>query len=164
MNHNFEMEYKDICVKPLKQDELEKLRLMRNRHRECFFSDSLITEEQQINWYEKYLTTPNDYVFSVFCGDIWIGSTSLYNVSKDSAEFGRIVIEGERAGKKGLGSMTVKAVCLIGFEFLNLKSVYLEVFSDNVRAVNAYKRAGFTEFSRKFLNGKSVSVMKYVKE
>lgn len=141
MKHNYHTEYGGLSISPLQHEEIELLRQLRNKHRECFFYSGEISAPEQEKWYSSYLEKKNDYVFSVYSRGKWIGSASLYNFSQDGteAEFGRIVIE----GAKGEGSTAVSAVCSIGFEQLGLSVISLEVFSDNIRAVRAYQKAGF---------------------
>lgn len=159
MKHNLSLKYKDIDIRPLAADECELLRELRNKNREYFFSSAEISREQQADWYRKYLEKENDYVFSVYCNDIWIGSASLYNIKNDEGEFGRIVIDGSRAQKKGLGTQAVEAVCKIGFDRLELKRISLEVLSDNKRAVRAYEKAGFRFIEGKISDGIDIALM-----
>lgn len=159
MKHDLSLKYKDIDVRPLSSDECELLRELRNENKEYFFSSGEISCEQQANWYRNYLEKENDYVFSVYCSDIWIGSASLYNIKNDEGEFGRIVIDGKRVNKNGLGTQAVEAVCRIGFDRLGLKRISLEVLSDNKRAIRAYEKAGFQFIEENVSDGINITLM-----
>lgn len=162
MKHDMSLKYKDIDVKPLSFDECELLRELRNENKEYFFSSGEISREQQANWYRNYLEKENDYVFSVYCDDIWIGSASLYNIKNDEGEFGRIVIDGKRVNKNGLGTQAVEAVCRIGFDWLCLKRISLEVLSDNKRAVRVYEKAGFEYVGNKVSDEIDITIMQII--
>ena len=152
MQHDMSIKYGDIEVRPLSAEDCEPLRTLRNRNRQYFFSSAEISREQQENWFRNYLAKENDYVFSVFYNNVWVGSASLYNISGAGGEFGRIVVDGDRVSRKGLGSEAVRAVCKIGFEKLGLESIFLEVLSDNKRAIHAYEKAGF-QFTEETASG-----------
>ena len=58
--------------------------------------------------------------------------------------------------------MLESTAAFYAFKVLNVKKIFLEVFEDNVRAIDFYKRAGF-----RILNTKEVSqkiVIKMIKE
>ena len=55
----------------------------------------------------------------------------------------RIGEPGERG--RGAGTQAVKQLVRFGFQDLNLHRIWLQVFSDNVRAVRVYEKLGFRE-------------------
>lgn len=67
MKHHFEISTDKLHITPLYSEDIESLRVLRNRddNRKWFFSSELITEESQRAWYESYLTKPYEYMFSV---------------------------------------------------------------------------------------------------
>ena len=152
MNHSFSDSYERVKLIPLSSEDAEKMRVLRNKNSASFFSASEITAEAQQRWYNKYLDTPNDYMFSVYLKEknIWIGAVSIYNIDmlKKTAEFGRILIDKEAAQQGGLGVDTTLAACQFAFKQLQLESVYLEVYADNLPAIHTYMKAGFREDNR----------------
>lgn len=46
---------------------------------------------------------------------------------------------------KGFGTEAVKLLVEFGFKDLNLNKIYLYVFNNNQRAINSYKKAGFSK-------------------
>lgn len=88
----------------------------------------------------------------------------MYNIANGEAEFGRIVIDGARVNKKGLGTLAAEAICKIGFEQFELSRIILEVFSDNKRAIRTYEKAGFDTVGTKFFDGIEITLMEIIKE
>ncbi len=59
----------------------------------------------------------------------------------------------------GAGRVLEKVCLKYVFDFLNLNKIKLEVFSDNLRAVNLYKRYNFKEMGVKNINDKQIVCM-----
>lgn len=148
MLHNLSNTARRVVLVPLQHRDVEALRILRNGERKWFIYSEEIDRETQQLWFEKYLQTENDYMFSVSevkRPDFFIGAAALYNFNDDkkTCEFGRIVIDRDAATEKGLGLDTTICACKIGFEQLGMQKIVLEVFSDNIRAVKTYQKAGF---------------------
>ncbi|MBQ4105732.1 MAG: GNAT family N-acetyltransferase [Clostridia bacterium] len=157
MKHNFYNSYGKIDLRPIGIDDIESLRLLRNKHRNCFIYSDIITAEAQQDWYYKYLSKPDDYVFSVFMGDKWIGSVSIYNIENREAEFGRLLIDSNSINEKGLGLSVTLCVCKLAFSQMNISRIVLQVYEDNISAYKTYIRAGFKTFGHSFdSNGKKL--------
>lgn len=145
MNHFYSMNGEKVILRPLEAGDLERMRILRNQNRHFFVSSDEITEEAQRRWYETYLTRENDYLFSIFYQEHWVGAVSLYEVDQNSgqAEFGRLMIDRKAAGVGGLGVDAARTACKIAFEQMNIQTVTLEVYADNVAAQITYLKAGF---------------------
>lgn len=143
MNHDLTAQNGELSLRPLCEADVEKLRVLRNRNRESFVNSAEVTPEGQTQWYRRYLEKDGDYVFSVFFRERWIGSVSLYDVCGETAEFGRLLIDRQAAGRGGLGVEATTAACDAGFRELGLKTIRLEVYTDNVPAQITYLKAGF---------------------
>ena len=145
MNHSYFLKGTRISLYPLKAAELEQMRSLRNQKRHCFISSEIITAAEQRKWYESYLDRENDYLFSIYINEKWIGTVSIYNVDPvgAKAEFGRLMIDREAAGSGGLGVEATRMACRIAFERLGIHRVTLEVYVDNIPAQITYLKAGF---------------------
>ena len=170
MRHNFNGSFEDIVLKPIEKENIEDLRILRNRdeNRICFIYQKKISEEEQENWYEKYLEKENDIMFSAFMKDDQttpVGYVALYDINKDSkkCEFGRIIVDKNRILKKGIGYQITKCLCEIGFQKLGVDMIYLEVFSDNIPALKTYEKAGFVEKNKYEKDGKEIVYMELYK-
>lgn len=150
MEHTISMDYKRISLRPLKEEEIEDARVLRNNNLSGFMNNREITPEAQKIWFSKYLSLPGEIMFSVFHAKSgrWIGTAALFAIDAQNAqaECGRFIIDKSRTDEKGLGCEAVEAVCKIGFEELCLERLYLSVYEDNIPAVKTYERAGFFEY------------------
>lgn len=79
--------------------------------------------------------------------DIYMGTVSLKNLNyiRKDAEFA-ITIRTCAMGK-GFGVFAMKEIMKYAFNVLNLESVYWNVLSDNIRAINLYNKLGFKQIS-----------------
>ena len=154
MKHEFTIFKNGYILKPLELEDIESLRVLRNKdkNRICFLYNEVISEEQQKEWYKRYLEKPEDYMFSIFKEDEacdFLGSAAIYNFNHEynSAEFGRIVLDKTKLKESGLGTLVTSEVCNFAFNEFNLSQVILEVFEDNVAALKIYKKVGFEVIS-----------------
>ena len=148
MNHHYEYVSENIILQPLCEEDLENVRVLRNKLRNFFFTTNLISPEGQKKWYGSYLQDDHDIMFKVVRktdSQDFIGAISLCGINMDlkTAEMGRVMVDKEKAPEKGIGTEVVKAVCGFAFDVLGMEKVYAEVLSDNLRALRAYQKAGF---------------------
>ena len=148
MLHQLNAQYGRILLLPIEHKDIEFLRLLRNRERKWFVYSEEISEKAQEEWFARYRTVINDYMFSIYRKDnagSTVGFAALYHVDeiKKTGEFGRIIIDKEKASERGLGYDSTVCACLIGFEQLHLDKIMLEVFSNNISAIKTYEKAGF---------------------
>lgn len=119
------------------------------------------TEEQELKWLEFIQNSNNDVAFAIEKKDsgLYIGNCSLDKIDweRKSCEMG-IVIGDKNNWNKGYGSDAVKTVTEFAFRELNLKSVQLNVYRYNRRAIRVYRKCGFKlksiERKNHFYNGK----------
>lgn len=169
MFHKFEGKYDKIILEPLKKEDIEDLRLLRNKkeNRECFIYQKEISKEEQEKWFEKYLEKETDIMFVVSLKEDKrpIGYVALYDIDneKKNCEFGRIIVDKTKVLEKGIGTQITKCCCDIGFEKLGMNMIYLEVFSDNIPALKTYLKVGFIERKRYIKNDREIIYMEYFK-
>jgi len=139
-----------IRLRLLNKEDLPLTLAWRNQDniRKWFFYSAPITPQQHENWFKNYLERDNDFVFiieEVSEGFRPVGQVAIYNIDWEGlrAEFGRLMIGEPSAAGKGLASAATQAVLELSFEKLGLQEIYLEVYSNNVKAVSLYKSVGF---------------------
>lgn len=165
-----EFSLRELSFRPISNFDIETLRLWRNKeeNRTKFIYDGIISPEQQINWYESYKIKNNDLMFIVSESNsgALFATVSLYNIdfTNLSAEFGRIMIGDDDYKGKGLGAKITSAIVNYAFEELNLKNVYLEVFSDNLSAIKTYEKAGFKFESESRIDNRLITKMVIIKK
>ena len=154
LKHKFTISQNGYIIKSLEIEDIESLRVLRNKYenRKCFLYNQIITEEEQINWFNNYLKKKDDYMFAIFKEDnqdIFLGAVAIYNFDFNSkkAEFGRIVLDKDIISEKGVGAIITKAICDFAFKNFNISEVYLEVFEENIAAVRTYEKVGFRKIS-----------------
>lgn len=154
--HNIPL-YEDerIVLRLLKDADLPLTLSWRNQDdiRKWFLNSDVISEEKHRAWFKKYSELANDFVFIILSkelGNISIGQISLYNIDWNTgkAEYGRLMIGHPDARGKGYARHATNLVLRIGFEYLKLKEIHLEVKEDNFPAQKVYLDCGFTEISK----------------
>ena len=148
MKHNLFGKYANVSLKPLSVNDIEALRLWRNNKEQTKFLKPIdeITPEMQLNWYNSYLKSPQDFIFGIFeTKDLnrLVGSLSIYNIKGNRAEIGKIQIGDSEAHGKGIGRVSLVIAMKIGFELLGLDEIYASVHQDNAAARISDLRIGF---------------------
>lgn len=160
MNKSVYIKYDNIVLRQLAYDDIEKLRLWRNDSaNNRFLSDiGYISSEQQEKWFEKYQKSEDEIIFAIDETNAlnnMVGSLSLYNISKKTAEFGHMLIGDDKAHGLGIGKKSIVMLLKYGFEILNLDKVYCYVNMDNLPALNNYIYVGFMLVGEKKSNSLS---------
>jgi len=148
MDHRYEMINDNLLLRPLKYNDIEPLRLLRNEQRFYFSDNNLISKQQQEEWFKAYLAKDDDIMFAITTIDkpeAFCGAIALYHIDYKSkmAEFGRVVIDKTLLAEKGTGTKAIKTVCRFGFETLHLNIIKAVVLKSNLRAIKAEINAGF---------------------
>lgn len=111
----------------------------------------MITVETQKEYLEN-MTNDTGYGFYIvsLTDDqvIGIGRLMRINFIHRNAVLG-IFIGNSENRNKGIGTEATKLLLDYGFNVLNLKNIMLETYSFNERAINAFKKCGFTEIGRR---------------
>lgn len=138
-----------IQLRPLQYEDLPFTLMWRNNPeiRRWFLNSMTITEEQHLSFFQKYLDNENDIIYGIELLNQThqiIGQISLYNIDWENlrAEFGRLMIGNESQGKGYAGEAT-KLLIDYAITELGMKEIFLEVYCDNFRAINIYKKHGF---------------------
>ena len=147
----------------LKEDEKRLVLEMRNHSgvRVWMTNKEIITIKEHYKFLENLEDDKTKQYFLVKKKDIIVGSISFVNLDYgESTDFGIFV--NPYIDYQGAGRLLESSAANYAFKVLNVKKIFLEVFEDNVRALDFYKRAGF-----KILDTKEVSqkiVIKMIKE
>ena len=140
-----------LCLRLIEASDLETTLSWRNREdaRVWFKNSNHLTLEQHRTWFHRYHDKDDDYLFIVEFDGKPAGQASIYDIQWDtgSAEIGRFLVAPEAAGK-GYINRACNALLQISRRNLGLKSLFLEVYESNARAIRLYQRNGFVEKSR----------------
>jgi RimJ/RimL family protein N-acetyltransferase len=144
MNHDYCTEFKFVKLRPLVENDIESLRILRNKNRSSFINKEEISTSKQKGWYENYLNDKSDYMFAIECPSLrFAGAIAIYNVDHiaSCAEFGRIMVV--ETAPKYTGTYAISALLLFAQKELNLKTITCSVLKSNQRAITIYERIGF---------------------
>jgi RimJ/RimL family protein N-acetyltransferase len=107
-----------------------------------------VSWEDHCRWFDTILRKEDVKIFAIRSSqdDKLMGTCQLLNINKlaNSAELQIRLGDLSELGK-GIGSQAVSLLLKYGFEDLKLNRIYLHVFSDNLRAIKAYLKNGFSE-------------------
>lgn len=148
MDHNYQIAYENIYLRPLSQEDIECLRNWRNNTNNTEYLSKIpyITPAMQSNWFKEYLENDDEMCFAIVERQELkrlVGSLSLYNFKDESCLFGKILIGDNDAHGRKVGINATVAAIKIAFETLRLKKIVLYVYVDNKRAIKVYRNAGF---------------------
>jgi len=83
--------------------------------------------------------------------DEYLGTISLKEVSTVNKNAEYAISLRKKAQGKGIASKATKEILRLAFDEFKFERIYLNVFSDNVRAIKLYEKCGFT-FEGEFRN------------
>lgn len=157
MRHKYVTNYKNVCLRPLEERDIELLRLWRNNPNNTRYLSKLpyITEQMQQEWFKQYLDNEDEICFAV--DEVvelkrFVGALSLHAFSGDSCLLGHVLIGDEEAHGKKVGLNASIAATQIAFNKLKIKTVNLHVYSENIAAYKVYQQAGFKIIDTHFGN------------
>jgi RimJ/RimL family protein N-acetyltransferase len=169
MKHEYYIAGEKITLLPLSAEDLEMVRCWRNQPnvRRWFLDSSIISEEQQRTWYERYVTKPNDLMFIIeetALGKKAIGTAALYNIDvrNKKVEFGRLMIGDVQSEGKGYAKEATMLLCRFAMTELGTERVELIVFESNERARKLYLDCGFQKVETIEENGILQSKMELI--
>lgn len=143
-----------IRLRLIEEADLGMTRKWRNQDqiRKWFIHPDVISTEQHLEWFRKYLQRDNDYLFIIEENRVLkrpVGQISIYNIdwSKKIGEFGRLLIGELKVHGTGLAKDATRLLISYSFEELGLEEIELDVFGTNKPAIAIYQACGFREIS-----------------
>lgn len=143
-----------IYLRPMEITDTDKIVSWRNKDlvRRCFIYQKLFTKEGHMDWIRTQVDHGHVVQF-IICeksDDRDVGSVYLRDIDREQgfAEYGIFIGEEDALGK-GYGTQAADLILAYAFEKLKLKSVFLRVFADNMRARKSYEKAGFRQIEGK---------------
>jgi len=133
-------EYPDIVLKMITVEDIEKLRVWKNKNADSFFYKEVISSDEQVNWYNGYLKRNNDFMFSIYYGKANVSCIG-FRVIDGLIDIYNVILGEENYASKGI----MKCAMIILVNYLILKYDYkitAKVLKSN-SAINWYKKNGF---------------------
>ena len=137
-----------VHLRLLTEDDLEMTLAWRNRDevRRCFKHSDLVTLENHRAWFRQHQLVDDALMFIVENNETRepVGQVSIYAIDREigEAEVGRFIAAPGASGK-GFIRDAIEALVAFAFGELQLQRVFLEVFTDNTRAIRLYESLGF---------------------
>lgn len=145
-------EYKDdnagIYLRPMAYEDTDLIVSWRNSDevRRNFIYRQPFTRESHENWIRTMVETGRAVQMMIcdFVTDMPLGSVYIRDIDRqhNKAEYGIFIGEASARGR-GIGTAAAKLMLRYCFEEEGLHRIYLRVFSDNLRAIRSYEKAGF---------------------
>lgn len=116
----------------------------RNANKEAFLTQFEATEARTANWLEKVVVPSGDRILFLIidADDKLIGNVGFANLTEESAELDN-VLRGEVSTYPRIAAAAVQSLLAWGFADLGLKSIHLNVFANNDKAIGLYTALGF---------------------
>lgn len=154
MEHTFRAAYQNCLIRPLRESDIEHLRVWRNNTQLSRYLTPIpeITPAMQLDWFHRSQSDPNILTFAVeetLRFRRLIGSVSLYDFQGTVAEVGKIMIGDDEARGKSLGFYSNLMTAYIGFEKLGLTRVIAHVHEENQASMKCFLRIGYTVTGRR---------------
>lgn len=119
-----------------------------------------ITLENHLKYIQNLEGSKEKHYMVVKKDDKYIGVVDFTNIDFKNkvTDFGLYANPFEKI--VGVGGMLQEISIIYALEVLKLNTLKLEVFDENIKAINLYKRYNFQETCKKAVNGKNVICMK----
>lgn len=96
-------EYPGIAVQTITIDDIENLRLWKNRNRDSFFHKTVISPEEQKIWFEKYQQREQDFILMISYAGVNVGCIG-FRVLGDVIDLYNVILGDEKFRSKGIMS------------------------------------------------------------
>lgn len=135
-----------IVLYTVKRRDVELLRVWKNENRNSFFYNKVISPEEQLRWFKKYLYTEDDYIFIIKYKKHKIGCLG-FRLIGDLIDIYNVILGNKKFGAKGIMSKASRLMYSYILDNYD-KEITLKVLLDNVKAKSWYINNGFIEVSK----------------
>lgn len=135
-----------VCIKEIEPESLERLRNWRNNPevRKFFRAYKDISKDMQKAWYESIGNNSNNnhIYFQIMYKNELIGVCGLHYIDWHIRSAEASIFVARNKGK-GIGFKTLQLLCDYGFNKMNMHKIWCEIFCNNPRSLNLFKKVGF---------------------
>jgi len=140
---------------PIERQHLEKIKEWLNAQMEILRQWKTLTDYNQEKWFQEISESNNQVIFSIMIFNKdninkFIGYCGLVNIDhiNKKAEFS-FLVDPERVSKRNIYKedfiSALKAICIYGFNQLNLNKIFTETFCFRKYHIEILKEYGFKE-------------------
>ena len=132
----------EIYLLPATKDDLELLRIWKNKNKQSFFHKKNISKQEQIKWFEDFEKKDYGHIFIITYKGIKIGCIG-FRIIEENLDIYNVILGDKKYGGNNLVGIAMQVLCsyLIDNYSYNINCKVLE---DN-RARNWYKKNGFID-------------------
>ena len=109
--------------------------------------NNYISYEVELEWIRRVIRNANEYRCAIEVNGVYVGNIYLTDIDGESAEYHIFIGEKEYWGM-GVAKEASRQILKYGFEERGLKSIYLQVRENNVRAIRLYEKLGFVQIEK----------------
>jgi UDP-4-amino-4,6-dideoxy-N-acetyl-beta-L-altrosamine N-acetyltransferase len=134
----------------LSSDDIEYVRSFRNHDeiRKWMYSDDIISLQDHINFINSLKENNRNYYWLVKMEEKYIGVVSLNRIDFKHRNAYLGIYANPFLASGGKGELLIKCIKKLAFDFANLHTLKIEVMDTNEKAMNFYKKVGFSEEGR----------------
>jgi hypothetical protein len=133
----------DTELHTISSRDLEDLRMWKNLNRERFFYKGIITPEQQLQWYDGYLSRQNDMMFVVQKKSLRLGCVGIRSV-RDIMDIYNLMRWFDKHRPGGEMGHAVRIMCSYVRRFLEYTGpIRAQVIMNNADALDWYEKNRF---------------------
>lgn len=151
LKENIYIQGERIFLRSSNAEESEKYRILRNReeNRRFFFTNVEISRKGQMEWYERYYQSDNEYMFSIYekLSGRYIGALGIYHIDwqNKKTEIGRLIVDKSTVAGKGYGKEAVNCVIKWAVDKLAILTFYAYVYKSNLPSNRVFMACGFEQ-------------------
>lgn len=129
-----------VELRTIRKSDQSKLRTWKNQNRAYFFFKELISESAQQEWFGRYLTRDDDYMFVVWAENCDIGCMGI-RLLEDTWDVYNVILGDMKFSRRGYMRQGLQMLCHWAVE-LHPMRISAKVLKDNP-AIHWYCRSGF---------------------
>jgi len=157
--------YKLIPLVDLDREaQLQVLKIRNEEYiRQWMFTGNEINIDDHFAWIEQLKTAKSQICLTIINDSKQpVGAVNIKKIDKDNGNAELGFYKSQNIDEKGLMTMSLSAVINYSFDILGLEKIYSEVFENNIKSINIFKRLCFMEegFLRSHIvnNGKRIGI------
>lgn len=146
----------------LNREEKKMVLLWRNTPniKKWMFTSDDISMNNHFNFIESLNNQEEKLYFLVKNSNEYIGVINFTDITSDSSEIGIY----SNPSLRGVGNILLQSIMSYAFNNLKVQKLIAEVFSQNEKALNLYKKYGFLEVKRRVFDNKELICMELKNE
>lgn len=141
----------EVVIRPLKEEDAYTSVKWRNDPEVFKYTgntyDHEITIQDELSWIKRVMGAEDEYRCAILADGRYVGNIYLTNIHNGNAVYHIFLGEKDIWGK-GVAKRASRLILEYAFDVLRLNTVELRVRLKNERAIELYKRIGFSEVSR----------------